>query len=63
MPVPLREAMFYERLPGKEVRYRLCSRKCKIKNGERGECRNRENQIEKGRCGSCGHPVPGIWSD
>jgi pyruvate formate lyase activating enzyme len=36
--------MFYERLPGKEVRCRLCFRKCKIKNGERGECRNRENR-------------------
>jgi pyruvate formate lyase activating enzyme len=39
----LREAMHYEKLPGKEVKCQLCFRKCTIRNGERGECRNRLN--------------------
>jgi pyruvate formate lyase activating enzyme len=39
----LHEAMYYEKLPGNEVQCQICFRKCTIKNGERGECRNRLN--------------------
>ncbi len=36
--------MFYKKLPDLEVQCLLCFRKCKINDGERGECRNRENR-------------------
>ena len=39
----LREAMFYEKLPGKKVRCRLCPSLCVLRNGERGACRARAN--------------------
>ena len=42
--VPLKEAMYYESLDDREVRCLLCFRKCLIRDGERGECRNRENK-------------------
>ncbi|UCG35650.1 MAG: AmmeMemoRadiSam system radical SAM enzyme [Candidatus Omnitrophota bacterium] len=41
---PLREAMFYEKLKGKDVQCQICFRKCIIKDGQRGFCRNRENR-------------------
>jgi pyruvate formate lyase activating enzyme len=40
----IREAMYYEKLPGNEVECQLCFRKCLIAEGERGECTNRINQ-------------------
>jgi pyruvate formate lyase activating enzyme len=42
-----REAMFYEYVNGGEVQCLLCPRECIIGDGERGFCRNRENQKGK----------------
>ncbi len=42
-----REAMFYEPLNGRDVQCLLCPRECVIGDGERGFCRNRENQKGK----------------
>jgi pyruvate formate lyase activating enzyme len=39
-----KEAMFYERVPKKEVQCLLCPRECVIPNGKIGFCRNRENR-------------------
>lgn len=39
-----REAMYYEKLPNKEVQCKLCFRNCLIAEGERGECSNRWNK-------------------
>jgi pyruvate formate lyase activating enzyme len=39
-----KEAMFYERVTRKDVQCLLCPRKCLIRTGERGFCRNRENR-------------------
>ena len=41
---PLKEAMFYEKLSGNRVQCQICPRWCVIPEGERGFCRNRENQ-------------------
>lgn len=38
-----KEARFYQILEDSEVRCTLCFRRCVIKDGERGFCRNREN--------------------
>jgi len=38
-----REAMYWERLPGKEVRCTLCARACLLAEGARGHCRVRAN--------------------
>jgi pyruvate formate lyase activating enzyme len=40
----MKEAVFYDRLPGREVRCRLCHHRCKIKEGKKGICGVRENQ-------------------
>ena len=42
--VPLREAMFYKSLKGKEVKCGVCFRECVIQQGKRGFCRNKENK-------------------
>ena len=47
-PVPMKEAMFYEKLPGGEehenvVACKLCPRKCILKNGDTGYCQSRRN--------------------
>lgn len=39
----MKEAMFYERLAGGDVRCRLCGHNCLIKKGQRGICAVREN--------------------
>lgn len=39
-----REAMLYKKLDNEEVRCRLCSHHCKIKEGEVGFCRVRQNR-------------------
>jgi pyruvate formate lyase activating enzyme len=41
---PVREAMFYSRLSHSRVECGLCFRRCILHEGERGECRNRENR-------------------
>lgn len=38
------EARYYEKLPGKAVRCKLCPRECTVAAGDRGYCRVRENQ-------------------
>ena len=38
------EARFYEKLPGKNVRCKLCPRGCIVGDRERGHCRVRENR-------------------
>jgi len=38
------EARFYEKLPGKNVRCKLCPRGCVVSDRERGHCRVRENR-------------------
>ena len=38
------EARFYEKLPDKTVRCKLCPRECVVANGSRGYCRVRENR-------------------
>ncbi len=43
-PGELVEASFYEKLEDKTIRCDLCFRECIIPEGERGFCRNRENQ-------------------
>jgi len=40
---PGREAMFYTLLSHRRVKCGLCFRRCILHDGERGECRNREN--------------------
>lgn len=40
----VREAMFFDRLPGNSVQCRLCFRNCVIAEGMRGVCRVRENR-------------------
>lgn len=40
----LREAMYYQKLPDKQVRCNLCHRECLIPEGKRGFCRVRENR-------------------
>jgi pyruvate formate lyase activating enzyme len=40
----MKEAMVYEKLKGTDVRCRLCSHNCIIKNGKRGICAVRENR-------------------
>jgi pyruvate formate lyase activating enzyme len=42
--IPPREAMYYKRLNLGRVQCELCFRECIIYDGERGECRNRENR-------------------
>jgi pyruvate formate lyase activating enzyme len=42
--VPVREAMYYKRLSHNRVECGLCFRRCILHDGERGECRNRENR-------------------
>nr|WP_287261802.1 AmmeMemoRadiSam system radical SAM enzyme [Methanothrix sp.] len=39
----MKEAMFYERLEGSDVRCNLCSHNCRIRPGHRGICGVREN--------------------
>ena len=39
-----KEARFYEKLPGKNVRCKLCPRECVIADRDRGHCRVRENR-------------------
>lgn len=41
---PGREAMFYTSLSHRRVECGLCFRRCILHDGERGECRNRENR-------------------
>jgi len=41
---PIREAMFYSKLSHSRVQCGLCFRRCILRDGERGECRNRENR-------------------
>ncbi len=43
----MKEAMFWEKKKGKIVQCRLCPRNCVIKEGERGNCRVRENKEGK----------------
>ncbi|MBZ5646345.1 MAG: AmmeMemoRadiSam system radical SAM enzyme [Acidobacteriia bacterium] len=43
----VREARFYEKLPGNLVRCKLCPRQCEVPEGERGYCRVRENRKGK----------------
>jgi pyruvate formate lyase activating enzyme len=43
----MKEAMFYEKLPNKRVRCKLCARYCQIPDGVIGFCRVRKN--EKGK--------------
>jgi len=38
------EARFYEKLPNKTVRCKLCPRECVVENSDRGYCRVRENR-------------------
>jgi pyruvate formate lyase activating enzyme len=38
------EARFYEKLPGKNVRCKMCPRGCVVGDGQRGHCRVRENR-------------------
>lgn len=40
----MKEAYLYEKMPEGEVRCRLCSHRCTIKEGKRGICRVRENR-------------------
>ena len=40
---PLKEAMFYKKMDGRDVQCLLCPRECIIPEGKRGFCRNREN--------------------
>lgn len=40
----MHEARFYKKLNGNRVQCLLCYRKCIVKNGKRGFCRNRENR-------------------
>jgi pyruvate formate lyase activating enzyme len=40
----LKEALFYKKLGGEDVKCLLCPRECVITDGKRGFCRNRENQ-------------------
>lgn len=42
--IPLKEAMYYEKLGGEKVRCLLCPRRCVIPNKKRGFCRVRENR-------------------
>lgn len=42
--VPLREAMFYEKIDGNRVRCKICFRECIIPEGKRGFCKNKENR-------------------
>lgn len=44
LDVPLREAMFYQKLDNNQVRCQLCFRKCFIGEGKRSFCRNKENR-------------------
>jgi pyruvate formate lyase activating enzyme len=39
-----KEAMFYKKLNGEDVKCLLCPRRCVIADGKRGFCRNRENR-------------------
>ncbi len=39
----LREAMFYKKIDSSSIQCELCPRRCIIKEGKRGFCRNREN--------------------
>ena len=40
----MKEAMFYEAIPGDRVRCHLCNHQCRIKDGKRGICGVRENR-------------------
>jgi pyruvate formate lyase activating enzyme len=40
----IQEAKFYEKLPGRAVRCKLCPRECVVGDGGRGFCRVRENR-------------------
>ena len=42
-PGDLKEAMFYEKLPGQEVECQLCPRRCLLRKGEIGDCQVRAN--------------------
>jgi pyruvate formate lyase activating enzyme len=42
-----KEAMFYEKVDGQDVRCLLCPRQCVIPDGKAGFCRNRENRRGK----------------
>ncbi len=42
--LPRREAQYYEKLPNKKIRCKLCPRGCVIDDRERGYCGVRENQ-------------------
>jgi len=39
----MREAMFYKKLEKGDLRCEICFRRCIIKEGNRGFCRNKEN--------------------
>ncbi len=41
---PMREALFYRKGNGQVVQCHLCPRRCRIGEGKRGFCRNRENR-------------------
>ena len=43
-PTSMREAMFYRRLSNNTVQCELCFHNCRIRDGARGACFNRENQ-------------------
>ena len=51
-----REAQFYEKLPNKKIRCKLCPRECVIDDRERGYCGVRENQ--GGTYYTLVHPAP-----
>ncbi len=55
-PLPLKEALFYEKLKGRMVHCLLCPRNCLISEGGLGDCRARKNI--KGKLYALGYGVP-----
>ncbi len=40
----MREAMFYDKLPGNKIQCKICPKQCVVGDGERGFCGNKENR-------------------